>query len=244
MLIVPVGSPQQREMATPNKNSGGCSYSPLTGVTLSASSCEENAISQRDSITKWNVLALVSVVLGLVITLTLDQLWVLQWGESGVRFPVGGRQTITLDKGRSIVYYESPHSVPSGPVTFTLFTPDGRRTRVPMILENTSYKIMLTGLSGRAFWQLNTMRPGEYSFETSNDSVLSDDDVPPEDKIVFMKSQTLAEVQAFQKVIRITGASISIVLLTIFYLKHIVTLKKREASRPAPEDALTEDVVI
>ncbi len=185
------------------------------------------------------------MVLGLVITLTLDQLWVLQWGESGIRFPVGGRQTITLDKGRSIVYYESPHSVPSGPVTFTLYNPDGRRIRVPMISEDTSYKIMLTGVSGRAFWQLNTMRPGEYSFETSNDSVLSDEDVPPEDQIVFLKSpDTLAEVQAFQKIIRITGASLSIVLLTIFYLKHIVTLKKREASRPAPEDALTEDVVL
>ncbi len=184
------------------------------------------------------------MVLGLVITLSLDQLWVLQWGESGLRFPVGGRQTITLPKGRSIVYYESPHSVPSGPVTFTLFNPDGRRIRVPMISEDISYKIMLTGVSGRAFWQLSTMRPGEYSFETSNDSVLSDEDVPPEDQIVFLKSQTLAEVQAFQKVIRITGASISILLLTIFYLKHIVTLKKREASRPAPEDALTEDVVL
>ena len=216
-----------------------------TGVTLSASSSEENAISQRDSITKWNVLALVSVVLGLVLTLTLDQLWVLQWGESGLRFPVGERQTITLPQGRSMVYYESPHSVPSGPVTFTLFHPDGRRVRVQMIPEDVSYKILMTGGSGRAFWELSIMRPGEYSFETSNDSVLSDEDVPPEDQIVFLKTpNSLAEVQAFQKNIRITGASISIVLLTLFYLKHIVTLKKREASRPAPEDALTEDVVL
>ena len=62
--------------------------------------------------------------------MTLDQMWIFQWGESGIRFPVGERQTITLPKGRTMVYYESPHSVPSGPVTFTLFHPDGRRARV------------------------------------------------------------------------------------------------------------------
>lgn len=188
---------------------------------------------------------MVSVICGLVITMTLDQLWILQWGESGIRFPVGERQTITLPQGHSMVYYESPHSVPSGPVSFSLFHPDGRRVRVPMITKDINYKIFLTGISGRAFWELSIRRPGEYSFEISNDSVLSDDDVPPEDKIVFMKSpDTLGEAQAFQKIIRITGASISIVVLTIFYLLHIVTLKKREAARPTPEDALTEDVVL
>ena len=216
-----------------------------TGVTLSVSSSEENAISQRESITKWNILALVSVVCGLVITMTLDQMWILQWGESGIRFPVGGRQTITLPQGRSLVYYESPHSVPSGPVSFSLIHPDGRRVRVPMITKDINYKILLTGISGRAFWELRIREPGDYSFETSNDSVLSDDDVPPEDKIVFLKSpNSLSEAKAFQKIIRITGASISIVVLTIFYLLHFVTLKKRAAARPAPEDALTEDVVI
>lgn len=185
------------------------------------------------------------MVLGLVITMTLDQLWILQWGESGIRFPVGERQTITLPQGRSMVYYESPHSVPSGPVSFSLINPDGRRKRVPMITEDINYKIFLTGISGRAFWQLIIMQPGDYSFETSNDSVLNDEDVPPEDKIVFLKNpDTLGEAQAVQKIIRITGASISIVVLTIFYLLHIVTLKKREAARPAPEDALTEDVVL
>lgn len=232
-------------MAAPSKFTGRRTCSRPQMLHYRPIQSRRTVISQRDSITKWNILALVAVVCGLVITMTLDQLWILQWGESGLRFPVGERQTITLPKGRTLVYYESPHSVPSGPVTFTLFNPDGRRIRVPMIPNDINYKILLTGVSGRAFWELSIMRPGDYSFEISNDSVLSDVDVPPEDKIVFLKSpDTLAEAQAFQKIIRITGASISIVVLTIFYLLHIVTLKKREAARSAPEDALTEDVVL
>ena len=194
-------------------------------------------IARRDNITKWNVLALVIVISGGVITLGLAQLWVVHWSRTGVRLPLNARHTISLPAGESLVYYESPHSVPSGRATLQLYDPAGERSRVPIVTEDLSFRVHFTGLSGRALWALDIPEPGDYVVIATNENVLSDNDLPPEDHVVFLKSpNSLHETRAVQKGIMITGGSITLVLTIICYLLHLSVVSRRALTGAPPSE--------
>lgn len=188
------------------------------------------------NISKWNILALIVVAFGGGLTLILDQLWIIQWSKTGMHFPVGERQTVALPAGKSLVYYESPHSVPSSLATLQLYDLEGNRSRLPLLREDINYKIRLTGISGRALWEVDIPQPGEYRFIVSNENVLSDEDIPPEDQIVFLKSpNSLLTAKFIQNVIRFTGLGITAVLFIIFYLLHYLTINKRKSREQEAE---------
>ncbi len=205
----------------------------------------EVAIARNKSITKWNVLALVIVLAGLVITLSLDQFWLYTWSESGVQFPIGGQYEIELPAGRSLVYYESYESVPAGPVTLQIFSATGERTRVgpPRNEDNReSYRVRLTGLSGKAFWELDVLEGGPYQIMATNESVLSDSDIPADDRVVFFKSpNSLRGATRIQKMIRISGATITAVPTIVCYLLHWGVLGRIRREEGPPEDDLESE---
>ncbi|MCZ6834656.1 MAG: hypothetical protein O7G85_02685 [Planctomycetota bacterium] len=183
------------------------------------------AKSKKNNITKWNLLALGIVVAGGGLTMLLAQMWIINWSESGLRYPLRARQTISLPAGKSFVYYESPFSVPVGRAELQLYDPEGIRTRVPLITRDISFRINLTGLSGRAMWELDIPQAGEYQFVAASHDVASEDEIPLEDKIVFLKTpNSVQEAKAIQKGIMIIGGSITIVLTAICYLIHMKSL--------------------
>lgn len=201
-------------------------------------------ISKPKTITKWNVLALMTVLIGLLLTLSLDQLWLAHWVSSGQAFPIGERLKVNLPAGQSLVYYQSPHSVPSDNVTLFLYDLDGNRNRIPIRFPSTnnpdiSFRTRFTGISGRALWQLNLEQAGEYRFIAANGNVLSDSEIPIEDQVVFLKvPDTLNESQRVQKIIRIVGASSTFVMMAFFYVLHFLALSKQR--QPAPLDEFEE----
>lgn len=179
---------------------------------------------------------MIVVVFGGGTTLILDQLWIIQWSMSGQHFHVGERQTVVLPVGKSLVYYESPHSVPSSLATLQLYDLEGNRSRVPLLREDINFKIRFTGLSGRALWEIDIPEDGEYRFIVSNENVLNDEDLPPEDQIVFLKTpNSLLTAKLIQNVIRFTGLGITTVLFIIFYLLHYLTINKRKSQEQEAE---------
>ena len=193
-------------------------------------------MARRRHITKWNLLALVVVIAGGAATLGLAQLWIVNWSRTGERFTLNARHTVTLPAGQSLVYYESPHSVPMGRATLQVYDPAGNRSRAPIVTDDVSFRVHLTGLSGRALWQLSIPEPGEYVFIATNENILSDADLPPEDRIVLFKSpNTVHEARLVQKGIMITGGSITLVLTIICYLFHLGAVSRR-GPEAAPAD--------
>ena len=107
------------------------------------------------------------------------------------------------------------------------------------------FRINFTGLSGRVFWELDTPEAVQYRFIVNNESVLSDDMVAPEDRVVFFKTpNSLREAQWMQKIIRITGASITAVPMILCYIMHFITLRRRGVNATKLDDEIVEDVVL
>lgn len=189
-------------------------------------------IAQRRPITKWNVLALVSGLAGAAVTLTLAQLWLNAWMHSGKAFPIGQHAVIDLPEGRSLVYYESPVSVPVGDVTLRLLDSDGERVPMAKPDKDISYSLMLTGWSGRALWRLTVPQAGRYSFTCSNHNFAYDEEIPADDRVVFLRRpDSLAEVQLVQIFIEVTGATITIMLVMFFYIMHGLALRRHRMAQ-------------
>jgi hypothetical protein len=185
------------------------------------------------------MLALIVIIFGGGGTLLMDQLWIVHWSRSGQQFLVGERQSVLLPAGKSLVYYESPYSVPTSLATLQVYDLDGNRSRVPLYAhsEDVNFNIRFTGLSGRAMWELDTPQDGEYRFIVTNENVLSDEDIPPEDRIVFLKSpNSLVTAKFIQNVIRFTGLGITTVMFILFYLLHYLTVGKRKNQNQETEE--------
>jgi hypothetical protein len=180
-------------------------------------------------ITKWSVLALVCVVVGASGTIIIDQVWLNAWVNSGKHFPVGQWSAVELPPGSTLVYYESPESVPLSDATLFLTDPEGDRVRTAQITEDINYRVLLSGWSGRALWRLNISKPGVYRFRCSNHNFEDDSQIPAEDRLTFLKSPaTLSEVTAVRKFIQITGATITMTVVVMLYLMHGLALKRRD----------------
>lgn len=181
----------------------------------------------KKPITKWNILALLCGLSGAAATITLDQLWLASWMRSGEAFPIGQRQSVRLPEGRSLVYYESPVSVPVRDVALNLRDSGDRYMRVRPPAHDISYRSLLTGWSGRALWQLDIPQAGTYTFLCSNHNVDDNSQLPAEDRVVFLKvPDALAEVTLVRKAIQIGGATITIALVILFYVLHGLALRR------------------
>jgi hypothetical protein len=190
----------------------------------------------RDSrpITKWSVLALVCVVIGAATTMTLDQIWLNEWVKSGSHFPINQWNVAELPLGSTLVYYESPYSVPIGDVSLHLTDPEGERIRMAQLTEDISYRVFLSGWSGRALWRINLTKPGNYRFRCSNSNFADDSQVPLEDRITFAKTPaSLADATRVRKFVQITGATLTMTLVIVFYLLHALALKRRKLAETA-----------
>lgn len=186
-------------------------------------------------ITKWSVLALVCAAAGAAVTLTIDQMWLSAWAKSGKHFPISQFGTVDLPAGQTLVYYESPFSVPVGDATLFITNPEGERVRPIMLADDMSYRMMLTGWSGRALWKLDITQPGPHRFRCSNHSVESDADIPAEDRVAFLKQpDSLTEVTNVRKFIQITGATATLTLVIAFYVLHGLALRSRARTAAEP----------
>lgn len=186
------------------------------------------------------MLALLAALMGGGATLTADQLWLLNWSRSGVGFPIGQRATIQLPAGATRVYYESPVAVPISDATLRVLDADEERlpTRTPSGDDN--YRLMFSGWSGRALWEVNVPTAGTYAIICHNHNFMSDKDIPADDRVVFLKDPNqFSEVKTVRTIIQVTGATITMTAVIILYMLHSLTLQRRKkqaagAASPAP----------
>lgn len=181
--------------------------------------------------TKWNVLALLVIVLGGGLVLALDQMWLSSWVSSGRSFPIAQRYNIDLPAGESLVYYESREGVPRDSVTLYIWDPDSERIFVRPLVDDISYHAWLTGWSGRALWRLNLPAAGQYSIKCDNHNYPSNQDIPADDRIVFLKQpDSLEDFSGVRKTVQVLGGSIVFVVAVSLYVLHGRALAKRKAS--------------
>jgi hypothetical protein len=202
---------------------------------------EARVIAQSSSITKWNVMALAAVFIGAVATLGLAEAWLHAWLRNGQVFPIGTRAMAHLPAGRSLVYYESRVAVPrDGDSGATLKAADADDEPISVhalrayredgahsddVLE---YRHWLSGWSGRALWEIDAPAAGQYTLICHNHGVLSDDDLPADDRIAVLRSpQSFAQVRLVRTLILITGGTMTMTAVIILYLLHTITLQKR-----------------
>ena len=187
------------------------------------------AIAQISSISKWNVLALLVAFVGAGATLAADQIWLMNWARSGVSFPIGQRTPVQLPAGPTRVYYESPLAVPVDNATLRIFDGDGERLPTRGLDGQDNYHLLFTGWSGRALWEVNVPAAGTYSMVCNNYNFMNDEDIPIEDRVVFLKQpDSFQEVKTVRTIVQVTGATITMTAVIILYLLHSLTLQKRK----------------
>jgi len=186
-------------------------------------------IAQVSSISKWNVLALLAAFVGTGATLAADQIWLMNWSRSGVSFPIGQRTPVQLPAGPTRVYYESPVAVPVGDATLRIFDSEGERLPTRGLDGQDNYRLMFTGWSGRALWEVNVPAAGTYSMVCNNYNFMNDEDIPIGDRVVFLKQpNSFKEVKTVRTIVQVTGATITMTAVIVLYLLHSVTLQKRK----------------
>jgi hypothetical protein len=177
------------------------------------------------------LLALIAAMGGAALTLTVDQMWLASWFDSGRHFPIGPFATVDLPAGSTLVYYESPVQAPVADVGLYMTDPDGERIRAMNMIDDINYRILLSGWSGRALWKLDVKNPGPHRFRCSNHNYASDDEVPAEDRVTFLKSpQHVQDVSMVRKFIQITGATATVTLVISLYILHGLALRKQATS--------------
>ena len=198
-----------------------------------AARIETKPPSQRP-ITKWNLLALVVGLVGAVLTLAIDQIWVLQWIDSGIHFPVGVMVKASLPAGETLVYYESPSTVPPGDVQLRLLNESGNVVSLDKPSGDISYGSLFTGWSGRAHWVLNSPNAVTYDLVCYNHTYARDEDRPPEDRVTFFKTPNSLDQMTFvRRVVQVTGATTTMTIVIVCYILHGLTLQKRRAQAEA-----------
>ncbi len=194
-------------------------------------------MSGKNPITKWSVLALLTIVVGGGLTLLAGQAWILVWAGSGLRFTVGNSHNVDLPAGPVIVYYESSAGVPSANVDFVIYDDPQNPIYRKTVTESNSFKTLIGGRSGRSLWELDVPEAGQFEFKSSNDNISAEGEDRSGDRIVFLKQPaTLAEAEKIRKVILITGGSITILFVIIFYIMHGIALRSAaEDKRSGPD---------
>ena len=96
--------------------------------------------------------------------------------------------------------------------------------------ENNNFQIK--GLNGRALFGLSVDEPGLYRLHCFNANVRSDEEVPADDRIVFLKTPS-TRAQRVRRRIHLVGVAVTVGLAIGLYILHGVALHRRR-SRPDP----------
>jgi hypothetical protein len=196
----------------------------------------ERPRERSGSITLWNVLALLSALIGAAATLMADQLSLRAWASGGIAVPIGadadtGTNTgtqIHLPAGLTHIYYESYEALPQGNLVIRILDETGKAVYPDDVDEEVSYKLLVGGWSGRPMWTLDVPQTGWYSVTCYNHNYEQEDEVPATDRLAFAKKpDTLAQAKTFRRVIQITGATITVLLVVVFYVMHGIAMNKR-----------------
>ncbi len=187
---------------------------------------------RRGSITIWNVVALLVIILGGLATLAAGQLYLHAWADSGIHVPVGGRYKVELPYGTSLVYYESSQEVPQRIPLLKVLDAYGAYAKVQPIrdLESNNFRMMLTGWSGRATHTIEIDEEGTFTVSCSPADYFSNEDVPADDRVaLFKEPNALEEAHATYKLILIVGATITAVLAFACYGMHFTAIRRKAA---------------
>jgi len=172
----------------------------------------------------------VAVLVGGAVTLGADYIWLDNWMQTGLRFPVGQQASVRLPRGQTLVYYESPLRAPVGDVTLTLLDEDGERVRTPAAPGDVSYSLLYTGWTGRALWLLDLPATATYTFKVNNYNFADDREIPSEDRVVFLREpNAFEEVRVVHVFVLVTGATITMTLVIVLYVLHHRALSRRAA---------------
>lgn len=133
-----------------------------------------------------------------------------------------------MPEGKTLVYYESPSgAVPTINVDFNIRDRDGQYVQWHPPMNDHNFALPFGGPAGRAMWVMDLMEPMTFSFAAMNNNPLEEGESREGDEIVFGKNPpTLAEVEKVQKMIRITGGTITLVLAMVLYTLHWFSLRE------------------
>lgn len=190
------------------------------------------------SVTFWNLLALLVLLVGGVATLGAGQLWLRHWAQSGIHVPVGGTHNVPLPHGTTVVFYESAVSVPERDPSLKIRDAYGIWVNVRRITDSNNYRLMLSGWSGRAIGEVTLDEAGTYAITCTPLDFLNMNEVPEGDRVTLLKEPgTLAEANAIYKTILIIGASITVPLTAALYILHFVALQRKARRNAAVSNA-------
>jgi hypothetical protein len=182
------------------------------------------------TITRWNILALLVLVVGGCATYFGGQLWVHYWARSGTRVPLGVTCEVDLPGGDMLVYYETAGRIPDENVLLYVENADGKRVTVwPNANEDNDYRLALSGWTGRSLWQLNGVVAGTHRVEAFASRHLSDKPTSDAERVVFGKQpNTIAEVDRLRKRFQIICGGTALSMAIGLYVLHGVSLHRRK----------------
>lgn len=173
-------------------------------------------------------MTLLIIVVGTVAVFTIGQVYFMRWAQSGVHLPVGQRTPVELPAERILVYYESPHSLPSTRCSIYVTDPYNERILPGTPVDPNEYRVRWNDWQGRALWYLDLQEEGEYEIFCTNANFASDSEVPAEDRLALLKTpETVATVNAHVAVLKVSIGSATFVLAMICYGLHALTLRHR-----------------
>lgn len=175
------------------------------------------------------MLALVVVLTGIPLTILQGRTALQSWAQSGKRFPLGVWDVVDLKETDTLVYYESPDSIPTEYVMLTIMDLDGKSFRVATARDRNDFSY--NDKQGAALFELSLPRPGSYRFICNDAMASSIADNPKQDVIVFAKSpNSRAQAQSKSTMIYIIGGGSTLLLAAILYIIHGIMLQRKEGT--------------
>jgi len=183
-------------------------------------------MSRSTSITTWNVLALMVVLIGGGATLLMAHQTVRDWAYSGIRIPVGDWYDVDLPAGDVLVYYESAVSLPTANVELTLRDRRGQYIGSHHPDNANEFKLISADWAGRSLWELSIPESDTYTAQAVNYNISREDEDRSGDSIVFAKQPTaLSDAMRRRNTTLAVGAAVTIVLAAALYVVHGFSLR-------------------
>lgn len=187
---------------------------------------------QARPITRWNIAALLIMVIGVAMSWFAGQYSLQRWAQSGEKMPVGEWSAVDLPEGDLIVYYESRIAVPGNSSMLSVRGPDGGLLpprRVNRGAQRASGEI--AGLSIEDLFIIDIRQPGQHQLFLLNSSY-DPDQLPADDRITVLKvPRTLAAALERRQTVMLIGGSVTGTLAIICYILHFRLLLMRRVGR-------------
>lgn len=179
-------------------------------------------MAKSGHITRWNCLALIIIVIGGALSWGGGRFVLHQWAASGIKVPVGEWRAVELDRGETLVHYESDAGLPGRHSMLSVRGPSGnlisanhihRRSR-----ENRG-RIGEVSFEDQFLLTVSESGPHEVHFLNSR---FDPDEVPENDRIALAKwPPTINDATQLQRTVLLTGAGLSVGLAVICYVLHV-----------------------